>query len=117
MAGPPREEFLRIFQPHGAVDRILGAVGKLVRIHREIEQERLQTGEMNVFEALVADHGERAGIEAEPERLLCRALLDIAEIELPVDRVAPRRRRPSIEERGKRTPVEMAGRDACGERY
>ena len=68
---------------------ISGEIMELVWVVLEIEQERRQGGKVDVFEALIADHGERALIRPQPELGLRPPMFGVAEIQLEMDFAPP----------------------------
>ena len=111
MLGAPGEQALGEFEPHRQERRVVGEIAQFARIVFEVvEQRRQPAAEMHVFELLRPDDRQIALLRLQAEMPLGRALLDRAEIELPMRRVAPGRRRLAVKERSERPAVEMRRR-------
>ena len=86
-------------QPVLAVGRIVGAVDELVGVALEIEEQRRQGGEMDIFQPPGPQDVERALVAVEPQRPFDALPDDVAEVVFPVDLLAPVGRRVARQER------------------
>src|SRR6185437_1596327 len=84
MLGPPGQQFFCQGEADRAISRIVGEIVAARRIGLEIEKQRRQASEVDVFEALLADYGHVDTRRRQPEPSLRFLLGDAAEVELPM---------------------------------
>src|SRR5258707_3876364 len=107
MTHSPRQELLRIGQNERQIGGLAGAIDQLVGVANEIEEECRQSGEMNIFVPLVADHRQAALLGLKVECRLRAEVAKITKIVFPMNLAPPVRRCPPGEEGRKRSAVEL----------
>src|SRR5258708_28954550 len=107
MTHSPRQQLLRIGQHERQIGGLAGAIDQLVGVANEIKEECRQSGKMNIFVPLVADHRQAALLRLEVERRLRAEVAKITKIVFPVNLAPPVRRRAPGNEGRKRSAIEL----------